>query len=347
LLVRIPSWAADARATLNGRALPDRPEPGSWLTLDREWRAGDRVEVSLPMRTVVEPTPDDPDVQAVLHGPVVLAGAYGDRATPWLPRLDTGSVRQESQEPLRFTARADGQDVSLLPISRVHHQHYSVYWQTGEPPPPPPEFAAWHRFDETSGSTAADATGNGRAAQLVGGAAWTAAGADGGAVALDGTDGYVRLADDLLAGAAVYTLATWVRLDGQPGVWSRVFDLGTGVTANMFLTPLSGDGTLRYAITAGGAGAEQRIDSAPLPTDRWVHVAVTYGGGTAVLYVDGQEVGRNTQVTVDPRYFGNHIRAGYLGRSQYADPFLRGAVDDFRVYGKTLTAEEVAALAQA
>jgi hypothetical protein len=115
----------------------------------------------------------------------------------------------------------------------------------------------------------------------------------------------------------------------------------------MFLTPLSGDGTLRYAITAAGAGAEQRIDAAPLPTDRWVHVAVTYGGGTAVLYVDGQEAGRNAQVTVDPRYFGNHIRAGYLGRSQYADPYLRGAVDDFRVYGKTLTAEEVAALAQA
>lgn len=136
LLVRIPSWAADARATLNGRALPDRPEPGSWLTLDREWRAGDRVEVSLPMRTVIEPTPDDPDVQAVLHGPVVLAGAYGDRAMPRLPRLDTGSLRQESQEPLRFTARADGEDISLLPISRVHHQHYSVYWLTGEPPPP-------------------------------------------------------------------------------------------------------------------------------------------------------------------------------------------------------------------
>lgn len=347
LLVRIPAWATDARAKLNGRTLPDRPEPGSWLALERDWRAGDRVEVSLPMRTVIEPTPDDPDVQAVLHGPVVLAGAYGDRATAWLPRLDTGSLRQESQDPLRFTARADGEDVSLLPIARVHHQHYSVYWQTGEPPPPPPEFAAWHRFDETSGTTAADATGNGKAAQLVGGAAWTTAGRSGGAVALDGADGYIRLADDLLAGASAYTLATWVRLDGQPGVWSRVFDLGTGVTANMFLTPLSGDGTLRYAITAGGAGAEQRIDAAPLPTDRWVHVAVAYGGGTAVLYVDGQEAGRNAQVTVDPRYFGNHIRAGYLGKSQYADPYLKGAVDDFRVYGKTLTAEEVAALAQA
>ncbi|WP_262060428.1 beta-L-arabinofuranosidase domain-containing protein [Streptomyces sp. STR69] len=346
LRVRIPSWASGARATLNGRALPDRPKPGTWLTLERTWRAGDRVEVSLPMRTVVQPTPDDPDVQAVLHGPVVLAGAFGDRADPWLSRLDADSVRQESSDPLRFTARADDTDVTLLPIARVHHQHYSVYWLTGEPPPPPPEFAAWHRFDETSGTAAADATGNGRTAQLVGGAAWLTDGRLGGAVALDGVDGHVTLAEDLLAGAAAYSLATWVRLDGRPGTWSRIFDLGTGVTANMFLTPLSGDGTLRYAITAGGAGAEQRIDAEPLPTDRWVHVAVAYGEGSAVLYVDGVEAGRNAAVTVEPRRFGNHIRAGYVGRSQYADPYLKGAVDDFRVYGRALSATEVATLAQ-
>jgi hypothetical protein len=49
-------------------------------------------------------------------------------------------------------------------------------------------------------------------------------------------------------------------------------------------------------------------------------VAVTYGGGTAVLYVDGAEAGRNAKVTVEPRYFGNRIRAGYVGRSENADP---------------------------
>ncbi|MFD7710254.1 beta-L-arabinofuranosidase domain-containing protein [Streptomyces sp. NPDC059786] len=345
LLVRVPAWAEGVRAKINGRALPDRPAPGSWLTLERDWRAGDRVEVTLPMRTRIEATPDDPDVQAVLHGPIVLAGAYGDRADGWLPRLDTGSVRQEAARPLRFGARADDTGVTLLPVARVHHQHYHVYWLTGEAPPPPPEFAAWHRFDETSGTTAADATGNGEDASLAGGATWTTDGRTGGAVALDGASGHVRLADDLLAGAAAYTVAAWVRLDGQPGAWSRIFDVGTGVTANMFLTPLSGDGTLRYAITAAGAGAEQRIDTDPLPTDRWVHTAVTGGDGTAVLYVDGREAGRNTAVTVEPRRFGNHIRAGYVGRSQYgADPCLKGAVDDFRVYGRALSAAEIAAL---
>jgi len=84
-----------------------------------------------------------------------------------------------------------------------------------------------------------------------------------------------------------------------------------------------------------------------LPTDRWVHVAIAYGAGTAVLYVDGREAGRNTRITMEPRYFGNHIRAAYAGKSQYGgDPYLKAALDDFRVYGRTLTAAEVAELAQ-
>ncbi|MFJ3308871.1 beta-L-arabinofuranosidase domain-containing protein [Streptomyces sp. NPDC086549] len=344
LLVRVPAWASGARVRLNGRTLSDRPAAGSWLIIDRTWRTGDRVELTLPMRTRVEATPDDPDVKAVLHGPVVLAGAYGGTANPWMPRLDTASISQASADPLRLTATDDSGTVTLLPIARIHHQHYNVYWLTGQPPSAPPEFAAWHRFDETSGTTAADATGNGKAATLAGGASWTQ-GHTAGAVALDGADGHVTLAEDLLAGASAYSVATWVRLTGRPATWSRVFDFGTGVSANMFLTPLSDAGTLRYAITAGGGGAEQRIDADPLPADRWVHVAVTYGAGTAVLYVDGQEAGRNTAVTVEPRYFGNHIRAAYIGRSQYPDPYLKAAVDDFRVYGRTLTAAEVGTLA--
>ncbi|AGP52424.1 glycoside hydrolase family 127 protein [Streptomyces rapamycinicus] len=345
LRVRIPSWAAGARATLNGTTLADRPAPGSRLIIDRQWKTGDRVEVTLPMKLTFDPAPDDPDVQAVLYGPVVLAGAYGGRTGMTMPRLDTGSVSRTATDPLRFSATASAESVTLLPVARVHHQHYNVYWLTGQPPTPPPAFAAWHRFDETSGTTAADATGRGKAARLAGGASWTA-GRTGGAVALNGTDGHVVLADDLLAGARAYTLATWVRLDGTPAAWTRIFDIGTGVTANMFLTPMADSGKLRFAITAGGGGAEQRIEAAPLPTGRWVHVAVAYGSGTAVLYVGGREVGRNTAVTVEPVHFGNHVRAGYLGKSQYPDPYLKAAFDDVRVYGRTLSGNEVATLAQ-
>ncbi len=75
-------------------------------------------------------------------------------------------------------------------------------------------------------------------------------------------------------------------------------------------------------------------------------MAVAYGSGTAILYAGGREVGRNTAITVEPVHFGNHIRAGYLGKSQYPDPCLKAAFDDVRVYGRTLSANEVATLAQ-
>jgi uncharacterized protein len=35
-----------------------------------------------------------------------------------------------------------------------------------------------------------------------------------------------------------------------------------------------------------------------------------------------------------------------VGRSQYADPYLDGAVDDLRVYSRALTATEIAGLAR-
>ena len=150
LRVRIPSWVAGpAQARLNGTRLAKPSAPGSWLVVERAWREGDCLEVSLPMRLSLDPTPDDPAVQAVTYGPVVLSGAYGPRAATAMPRLDTESLALTSQEPLKFSAstlgagtpgpRARGrttrgaaarEPVTLLPIARTQHQHYNVYWLT-------------------------------------------------------------------------------------------------------------------------------------------------------------------------------------------------------------------------
>lgn len=346
LRVRVPAWTSGTPTVrVNGAVVHSPVRPGGWVEVHRDWRRGDTLDVSLPMALALHPTPDDAAVQAVTYGPVVLSGGYGDRAVMPMPRLDTTSVRRTAARPMTFHATADGQDVTLTPIARTHHQHYTVYWLTGAPPPPPPAFAAWYRFDETSGTTAADSSGNAATATLVGGTSWTT-GRLGGAVALDGTSGYVRLPDGVVNGATAYSVATWVNLRTAP-MWSRVFDFGTGTTAYMFLTPASGDNTLRYAITSGGAGGEQQINASPLPTGSWQHVAVTYAEGTGILYVNGVEVGRNTAMSVQPVWFGNDIKQNYLGKSQYADPYLAGALDDFRLYGRALTPDEVAALAAA
>ena len=129
--VRVPGWVAGtAAAAVNGRPAGRAARPGSWLDISRHWRAGDRLEVSLPMRLELHPTPDDPAVQAVTYGPVVLNGAYGDRVITQMPRLDTGSLRVAGTRPLTVQALADGQPVTLIPTARTHHQHYNVYWQT-------------------------------------------------------------------------------------------------------------------------------------------------------------------------------------------------------------------------
>ena len=82
------------------------------------------------MRLAFEPTPDYPAVQAVTYGPVVLSGVYPANPGMLTPTLETGSVQQTATQPMTFGATSGGKPVTLIPVSRVAHQYYSVYWQT-------------------------------------------------------------------------------------------------------------------------------------------------------------------------------------------------------------------------
>ena len=129
--VRLPGWlAGPARAWVNGEPLPGPHTPGTWLVIERQWRPGDRVDVSLPMTLALNRTPDQPAVQAVTYGPVVLSGGYGGVESMFMPGLNPGSVTRIPGRLLRFQATASGRPVTLIPIARMQHQHYNVYWLT-------------------------------------------------------------------------------------------------------------------------------------------------------------------------------------------------------------------------
>jgi len=70
----------------------------------------------------------------VTYGPLVLAGAYGTDASTAMPALDTATITMTTQRPLTFRAQADSQPVTLLPVARAHHQHYTVYWRAAAAP---------------------------------------------------------------------------------------------------------------------------------------------------------------------------------------------------------------------
>jgi DUF1680 family protein len=197
-----------------------------------------------------------------------------------------------------------------------------------------------YKFDETSGTTAADSSGNGKNATLTS-ATW-AAGKINNAVSMSGSTQYVSMPTGIISTLNDFSIATWVKLNAVT-TWTRIFDIGTGTTVYMFLTPTAGS-TIRYAITTGGSGSEQRINgTAALTSGTWKHVAVTLSGSTGILYVDGVQVGTNTSMTLKPSSLGSTTK-NYIGKSQYADPYLNGLVDDFRIYDRALSAAEVQAL---
>ncbi|MEV0902223.1 beta-L-arabinofuranosidase domain-containing protein [Actinoplanes sp. NPDC049802] len=123
--VRIPSWTSGATISVNGTAQPVAATPGSYATITRTWAAGDTVTVKLPMRIVLRPTPDNPAVQAITYGPMVLAGNYGNTALTAPPSLNVASVT-------RTTATADGATVNLVPFHDAHGVNYTVYWSTAQ-----------------------------------------------------------------------------------------------------------------------------------------------------------------------------------------------------------------------
>jgi uncharacterized protein len=66
----------------------------------------------------------------VTYGPVVLAGAYGADASTTMPVLEAASVSKARDPNLTFEATADGVPVTLLPVARINHEHFNVYWKT-------------------------------------------------------------------------------------------------------------------------------------------------------------------------------------------------------------------------
>jgi DUF1680 family protein len=72
LYLRVPQWTASYTANAGGRDY--KGTPGQFLTIDREWKAGDQVAVSLDLTaSLVSGAPSYPFGVAVFRGPQVLA----------------------------------------------------------------------------------------------------------------------------------------------------------------------------------------------------------------------------------------------------------------------------------
>jgi fibronectin type 3 domain-containing protein len=204
-------------------------------------------------------------------------------------------------------------------------------------------FQAYLKFDESSGTSAADSMGNGWNGTLINGGTFVA-GYSNNAVNLSSNSfQYVTLPTGVVGGLSNFTITAWAK-QTTTASWMRLFDIGTGTASYMFLTPLPGGASApRFAFKLNN-GTEQQINgTSAVSVGAWHHYAVTLNGSVGILYVDGVAVGTNSSMTINPSSLGNTTQ-NYLGKSQWNDPYFNGQVDEFRIYGSALSASEVATL---
>jgi hypothetical protein len=130
------------------------------------------------------------------------------------------------------------------------------------------------------------------------------------------------------------TLSTWVRIDDLKGM-PVLITKGTWLQSGYFLQ--INQGRIRFTM----AGIDT-LDAGNVESGRWHLITATYGFGQMRIYLDGEQVGRKN-VSGRPRDGGDSLLVGrYIADEDVY--FLRGSMDDIRIYDVPLTSDEVRTL---
>ncbi len=162
LIVRYPSWVKDGvlKIMVNGKDFAYTAHPSSYITIDRKWKKGDVVEITLPMHNTIEHLPNVPNYIAIMHGPILLGAKTGtedlkgliaddsrwghipsgekmpvDKA-PIIIEDDLNKLNMDlvpvKDKPLHFTIPAvkliNPIDITLQPFYTIHDARYMMYW---------------------------------------------------------------------------------------------------------------------------------------------------------------------------------------------------------------------------
>lgn len=102
LMLRIPHWCDDASIRLNDQTADIPAAPGSFATIDREWSAGDRVTLTLPMRTQVIHWPRNHDAVSIRRGPLWYSLAIEERENVYWSEADWKALELLPGSPWNF-----------------------------------------------------------------------------------------------------------------------------------------------------------------------------------------------------------------------------------------------------
>ena len=83
IALRVPGWAkGSAAVSVNGKPFEPAMSKG-YAIVDRKWKQGDVVAITLPLELRIEPTPGDESTIAIMRGPMVMAADLGPTSEKW------------------------------------------------------------------------------------------------------------------------------------------------------------------------------------------------------------------------------------------------------------------------
>ncbi len=203
----------------------------------------------------------------------------------------------------------------------------------------PTENLIWYKFDEKSGTIANDSSENGQYGVLSIGTP-RSLGVHDGAVNLNGSSNQISVPS--LGKQQQITISAWINVHSLKNEPSSI------ICANN-----AGEETMRFVINNLGEAAFG-FGSKPLKTSEykftnnlgeWKHIALTYNSssGNISFYVDGK---LDKSISSDEKIDVDMTKGLRIGAAESVARNLDGEIDEFRIFAKALSANEIGKLAQ-
>jgi Concanavalin A-like lectin/glucanases superfamily/Fibronectin type III domain len=215
-------------------------------------------------------------------------------------------------------------------------------------PPSTLGLVAGYSFAEGTGATTSDVSPNHNTATL-NGAAWTASGKFGSALAFNGASSFVEAPDiTALTPQTDATFEAWVLLTATPSETASVINKWSQTADDEYLFGVTPGRTVYLAWqTTGGAtwgtgSYNEASGTGQIPLNAFTHIAVVRSGTTLSFYINGSLDAVRTGVTDANPFRGGitTLRLGGQGRGA-RNRFFTGTIDEVCIYNRALTQQEI------
>ena len=205
-------------------------------------------------------------------------------------------------------------------------------------------------FEEKTGTSAYDTSGNGYTGTLTNGPTWKSAGRckKGACLDFNGSTNYVDVGEVSLAGQSAFSIEAWVKLDSLNTQRHIVDKDETGTDYPEYILYVSSNNKVYFwfstANTSGGWGSPTG-SSTTLTTETWYHLAGTYDGSYIRVFINGV-LDPSSPITRTGTPYDNNDNTFIGAGKQTAPPGygynFDGLIDQVRIYNYARTPAQIA-----